>query len=261
MQQLANDEFASDQGVGAHGGDDDGGPDPEACVEVLIVIENEGGEKHAVNGLEIAGEVDGENGEAFEEGDVLREGDDGAENGEEEEPEPVEGCRFEDGPGVVEKDKHPGEGSRAQHFVGGDDKVVSFLDVKAVDDGEDGGEEGGEKGDEEALAELEFTLIDGGNSNRNDDTEGEINRAEFSAPNHEWFQDGGPKGQGGDPGHADGDVGDFDGEEEGNPVRSDDRTGEREFEALPRRDEEFALLPNDEENRGDGSSVENKAVG
>ena len=108
----------------------------------MVISEDEEGEKYPTNGLEVVCEVDGEDAEPFEEFDRLREGDDGAENGEDENPEPILDAwgdlHFSSVQGKIDES----EEASAEHFIVSDDEVVCFFDVKVVKDREEGGKEG-----------------------------------------------------------------------------------------------------------------------
>ena len=82
---------AFEDGLGDVGGDDGEGAEVEAGVEILVFVEDEGGEDDAVDGFEVEGEAAGVGAESAEEMDVDGVGEDGAEEGEGEEGEPVAG--------------------------------------------------------------------------------------------------------------------------------------------------------------------------
>lgn len=73
------------------GDEDGGGAEVEERAHAFVFLEQDGGENDAVDGLEVDGEIDGVDGEAFEEVSIPEISAKGAGNGESEEGKPVGG--------------------------------------------------------------------------------------------------------------------------------------------------------------------------
>ena len=175
---MGRGETSFHDGVGRDCKDDDRSSQIEARVEIFVLLKDEGGEKYSVDWFQIVGEVDRKDAEAFEEFDVLRESDDRTEDGEDDEPEPIERSRGEGDFALQNQEEGERKQAGSGHFVEGDDKVVGLGDVEAIEDREGGGKEGGKEGDEKSVAEFQFAPVDDRNSDDDHAAEDEVNGAE-----------------------------------------------------------------------------------
>ena len=99
--------------------EDGEGTEVEGGVKVLMFVEDEGGGEDAVDRLEVEREVHAVGGERAQEVDVIGVGEDGADPGEEEDPEPVEagGCQQGgEASGIEEWEGGEANGSGSDHF-------------------------------------------------------------------------------------------------------------------------------------------------
>ena len=80
-------------GLEDDGEDDQREAEPERPADFARFVEQERRQGDAVHGLQVVGEVDGEGRQLAQRLELEEEGDDGKDGTEEDEPEPVAGCR------------------------------------------------------------------------------------------------------------------------------------------------------------------------
>lgn len=118
-----------------------------------MFLENEGGGEDAVDGLEVEREVHAVGGEGAQEVDVIGVRENGAEPGEEEDPQPVEMGRRKkcgEASGIEQREGGEADGSGTDHFPADHGQgVAAACDDGAVEHGKNGGEKCTEQGDSE----------------------------------------------------------------------------------------------------------------
>ena len=190
---MGRGETSFHDGVGRDCKDDDRSSQIEARVEIFVLLKDEGGEKYSVDWFQIVGEVDRKDAEAFEEFDVLGESDDRTEDGEDDEPEPIERSRGEGDFALQNQEEGERKQAGSGHFVEGDDQMVGFGDVEAVDDRKRRGQKSRQNGDEKSMTVFQFAPIDDGNTDEDDGAKDQVDGAQFPLLDQQWFEDRGPK--------------------------------------------------------------------
>ena len=138
------------------GGEDRGSASVEAGVEVAVFAKQPGGAEDSVDRLEIVGEVGRVSRDLPEEADVDGVGEDGADQRQDEEPEPVEAVPGKE-PGVATRSGDEGEQGQArgegpEHLPHHHHHRIerARADEAAVEDRKDCRQEGTEEGQQQS---------------------------------------------------------------------------------------------------------------